>query len=212
VSVSHDTAGNFVIAFGRDPFVRFQRYASSGAELGVPTRVSSEAQTERFPAVRHDSSGGFVVAWQRYNGDGSSLGVFARPFASDGSPIAGELQVNQYTNANQYKASVAVGQSGQFLVVWESYAQDGSNAGIFLRRFASDGTALGDDFQVNHFTSYAQKVPRIASDRADNFVVVWHSLAQDGYLYGVFGRSFRLTTTVGPAPGGASKARTFRRD
>ncbi len=105
-------------------------------------------------------------------------------------PAGAEFRVNSYTPESQYQASVAWGANGQFVVVWHSLAQDGSDRGIFGRRFSAAGAPLGGEFQINSFTTGAQYRPAVASDASGNFVVVWQSLGQDGDLTGVFGQRF----------------------
>jgi len=81
---------------------------------------------------------------------------------------------------------------GSFVVVWLSRDsnQDGHNAGIFGRRYDSAGAALGAEFQVNVHTTGTQSFPRVASDDAGNFVVVWDSVGQDSDGYAVFARRY----------------------
>ena len=61
---------------------------------------------------------------------------------------------------------------------------------------AASAQPVGSEFQVNTFTSGAQ-VPRItnavAADANGNFVVVWHSIFQDGSGFGVFGQRYDST-------------------
>jgi len=63
---------------------------------------------------------------------------------------------------------------GNFVVVWNSYLQDGSSNGVFGRRFDPNCKPLSDEFQINTTTSGNQKEPSVAMDAGGNFVVVWH--------------------------------------
>ena len=47
-----------------------------------------------------------------------------------------EFQVNSYTANQQYRPAVALEPSGDFVVAWESFGQDGSEGGVFAQRFA----------------------------------------------------------------------------
>jgi hypothetical protein len=42
------------------------------------------------------------------------------------------------------------------VVVWESYVEDGSEFGVFGRRFDAAGNGLGQAFQVNTYTTGPQ--------------------------------------------------------
>ena len=44
--------------------------------------------------------------------------------------------------------AVAVGESGNFVVVWQSDGQDGSGWGVFGRRFTREGVALGGEISI----------------------------------------------------------------
>ena len=68
--------------------------------------------------------------------------LFAQPLVRVGV----ELQVNTYTTSDQRSPDVALDGDGDFVVVWTSAGQDGSQGGAFGRRFGSAGGALGSEF------------------------------------------------------------------
>src|SRR5262245_49924358 len=56
--------------------------------------------------------------------------------------------------------------------------------------------AVGSEFQINTYTTLNQQIGSdhsVAADANGNFVVVWHSLTQDGDSYGVFGQRYDST-------------------
>ena len=69
------------------------------------------------------------------------MGVFGQRYASSGSALGTEFQVNTYTTGSQSEAAVASDAAGGFVVVWSSYGQDGSSSGIFGERYAAPATA-----------------------------------------------------------------------
>ena len=91
-----------------------------------------------------------------------------------------ELQVNSYTTDAQRLPSVSLDAVGDFVVAWESNAQEGSGYGIFARRFTSAGTAQSVELQVNSRTVSNQQDPSVSLDADGDFVVVWTGSAQDG--------------------------------
>ena len=109
----------------------------------------------------------------------ATLGVCASVTLAQ-APGRGPLfQANSYTSGGQNEPSVATTtQNGDFVIVWDSFQQEGSGAGrgIFGRVFDPLGNPLTGDFQVNTYTFSDQSRPRVAGDAAGNFVVVW-----DGY-------------------------------
>ena len=48
---------------------------------------------------------------------------------------------------------------------------------------------VGPEFRVNAYTTERQQKPAVAGS-SGNFVVVWHSLNQDGSSMGVFGQRY----------------------
>jgi len=57
---------------------------------------------------------------------------------------------------------------------------------------------VGPEFQINTYTTERQELSSVAAS-ADDFVVVWHSLNQDGSSYGVYGQRYTSTgTPLGP--------------
>jgi hypothetical protein len=200
-SLSSSPAGDFVVTWASDGQdgaglgVFGQRFARTGVPLGaeiqIPVRISGH---ESHPSVAV-AAGGFVVAW--HGGppasDGSQYGIFARRFASNGTPLADEFQVNTYTPSFQANPSVAAAANGDFVVAWQSTGQDGPDKGVFGRRFSSAGTPLAAEFQVGTYTEGDQLYANVAMDTAGDFVVVWQSLYQDGDAAGVFGRRFSST-------------------
>jgi hypothetical protein len=167
------------------------RFDSSGNAIGAEFQVNAYTNNRQvFPTVSHDSSGGFVVAWESFYQDGWSYGVFARRFDSNGNPLGGDFRVNLHTPFAQSRPRISHDPSGGFVVAWQSYAQDGSGSGVFARRFDSNGDALGPDFMVNQYLTGNQFFPKIARDASGGFVVAWQSYGQDGSHYGVFARRF----------------------
>jgi hypothetical protein len=194
-AVATQQDGSFVVvwqtAFGPGNTGVFgARYGSTGDPLGGEFRISRVTTSfQGYPAVTSDGSGGFVVAWFGNAPDNGGVDLFARRYASDGSPAAPEFRVNNETSSTQRSASIAAAPNGDFVVAWQSYQQDGSQNGVFCRRYASSGAPLGLEFQVNTTTSLSQHDPSVASDGA-GFVVVWQSEGQDGDGGGSFGQRF----------------------
>jgi hypothetical protein len=203
-AVASDSSGSFVVVWnskqdGPSFGVFGQRYDGTGAPLGPEFRVNTYTTSDQlFPAVASDSFGNFVVVWQSFQ-DGSSWGVFGQRYASAGAPLGAEFRVNTYTATNQHYPDVASDAFGNFVVVWLSYTQDGSDHGVFGQRYDGTGAPFGPEFRVNTYTTSDQLFPAVASDSFGNFVVVWQGKAQDGSSYGVFGQRYDSTgAPLGP--------------
>jgi hypothetical protein len=163
-----------------------------GSELRLNTYTTS---SQLYPDLASDGNGDFVAVWGSNGQDGSSSAVIARRFDAAGVPLGPELQVNVTTQASQNAGRVSVAADGTFVVVWNSYGQDGSGLGVFGRRFSASGVPLTGELPINTYTPGDQYVPDVASDPAGNFVAVWASVDQDGSGTGIFGRRFDASGT-----------------
>ena len=195
--IAADSAGNFVVVWtsqgqdGPDLGIFGQRFASSGAPLGPEFRVNTYTTANQYiPAVASDSAGNFVVAWTNSGGGGPPADVSGQRYASNGTPLGPEFRINTYTTNVQNRPSVAAS-AGNFVVVWNSQGQDGSNLGVFGQRVASSGVPLGPEFRVNTYTTAYQDSPSVATDAAGNFVVAWaNSGGYGGVPSDLFGQRY----------------------
>ena len=73
----------------------------------------------------------------------------------DPSPVA-SFQVNTYTTDIQDDPSVGLGADGDFVVVWHSDGSSGTDSSSFSiqgQRYASDGSPVDGEIQVNAHTT-----------------------------------------------------------
>ncbi|MBN8281906.1 cadherin domain-containing protein [Zoogloea sp.] len=210
--VAMDASGNFVVVWesagqdGSSNGIYAQRYNSSGVAQGSEFRVNSTTTYDQIEAaVAMDASGNFVVAWQSWSQDlANSNGIYAQRYNSSGVAQGGEFLVNTYIADSQTEPSVAMDASGNFVIAWQSFGQDGSNEGIYAKRYNSSGVAQGSEFHVSTYTTSNQDLPVVAMDTSGNFVIVWES-AQDGSGNGICGQRYNSS---GVAQGGEFQINT----
>ena len=157
---------------------RFLRsaYDAAGVPLGTEIAVSDwSAESQLVPVVAIGNNGDFVVVWQRYQVDGSTWGILARRFRSDGTAKGDAFPVNTFTAGNQGRAEIAMDATGNFVIVWQSEGQDEFGNGVFARRYGSDGMPSGAEFQVNAVGSAHEWGPSVAMHAHGTFVVSWIS-------------------------------------
>jgi hypothetical protein len=190
-----------------------QRYSSSGGAAGGEFLVNTYTTDRQVsPAVAWMAGTGFVVAWESRNQDGTYWTVSAQRYGTTGARLGDEFRVNTYTTGNQRHPRLASDASGNFVVVWSSLLQDGSNDGVYAQRYASGGQPLGGEFQVNSYTPSRQGLPDVASDPAGNLFITWYDVQRDasftlapyfGRFYSAggarYGAEFPLST-YGPNP------------
>ena len=199
--VASQSSGSFVVVWqsGQDGSldgIFGQRYGSAGAPLGTEFRVNTYTTgNQRNASVASDADGNVVVVWQSDAQDGSSMGIFGQRYGSTGGPRGTEFRVNTYTTDFQNSPSVASDSGGNFVVVWQSFSQEGASVayasyGVFGQRYGSAGAPLGAEFRMNSYTTGGQTLPSITSDSGESFVVVWTSFEQDLDGDGVFGQRY----------------------
>ncbi|MGE0747447.1 MAG: hypothetical protein AB7K86_19460 [Rhodospirillales bacterium] len=161
-------------------------YTSTSFQFAVNASTNG---SQVMPSAAGLANGGFAVAWTLIFNDG---GVYARLFNAAGSPLTGDIQLNQYTTGQQEKVELAPLPNGSFVAAWESSGQDGDSDGIFVRRFSSSGSPLGNEMQVNTYFNSIQAYPDIASFGDGSFVVTWSSLNQvsSNSDYDIFAQRF----------------------
>lgn len=175
-----------------------QRYDGAGEPAGTEFRVNSITLGDQtFPEIAVSTAGDFIVTWSREGGTSGANTIFARRFSSAGIPVGNDFVVNESTRFNKSDPDVALDMRGNFVVVWSSYLRDGSQHGVFGRRFLSSGAPTGTEFQVNTYTTgnqsdaiLATDFARVAMEADGRFIVVWNSFGQDGSFDGIFGQRF----------------------
>ena len=107
-------------------------------------------------------------------------------YDSSGNAVGSEFKVNAYTIGTQFRPFVAMDANGGFVVTWSSISPKGSVWGIYAQRYDSSGIAVGQEFQVNSFTTKIQSNPSVAIGSNGKLIIAWTSKDQDGDGYGLF--------------------------
>lgn len=157
-------------ASGNDIYAR--RFGADGAPLGDPFRVNNRTvDQQRRAAVAALADDSFAVVW-----DTATSTVWARRFGADGAPRdPDDLPVSASAVA-QFDADIAPLPGGGFVVAWQ-YAGP-SDDGIFVRRFAADGSPAGDaSTPYDPATDPGlQENPALATGAGGALAVVWEEL------------------------------------
>jgi hypothetical protein len=163
-----DTGGPSVDIYGR-------LYAASGAAVGNEFLINTGTNICANPKVAAASDGGFMVTWGQVDTAirTNSWDIFARPFSSTGAGGTTRL-VNSFRFGDQYSPKIsAIGTD--YLVVWTSMGQDGSQEGVYGQFLHADGAAWGGELRVNTTIINGQIHPCVASDGTGRFLVAWSS-------------------------------------
>jgi hypothetical protein len=187
-------------------------FGALGSELRVNTYTAGD---QSAPAVACDAAGDSIVTWQSLDQDGSNYGVYAQRYSAAGIAEGGAFQVNSYTASVQGLPSVAMDAAGDFVIVWQSYGEDGSGFGIYAKRYNAAGVeqpppagvtrGAGNEFQVNTYTTNAQENPTVAMDSAGGFVITWQCYGEAGGGLGVYAKRYNAAGAEQSPPAGATR-------
>ncbi len=175
--ISMDATGNFVIVWddnrNNNYDIYFQRYTSTGAALGVNTKVNDDAGSDMQwnPSISMDAAGNFVVVWiDERNGNRD---IYFQRYTSTGAALGVNTLVNDdASTADQISPSILIDVAGNFVIVWHDFRDDDWD--IYFQRYTSTGAPLGVNTKVNDDAgANFQLYPTISMDAVGNFVIVW---------------------------------------
>jgi len=89
----------------------------------------------------------------------------------DGAPV----QVNTNEAGRQAARDVTILADGSFVIVWFDETGDSDDGGVFMRRYASDGTALTPAVQINALDDYRQDSPSVTALSNGGWAVAYAS-------------------------------------
>ncbi len=109
---------------------------------------------------------------------------------NEGAMLHSEFQVNTYTTNHQKTPSIA-SDGKNYLVIWNSYGQDGSVSGVFGQLLDNVNRQIGPEFQINSYTESSQSLPSVTSNGTTYLVswqsgVFWSEYSQDGSGEGIY--------------------------
>jgi hypothetical protein len=199
--IATDGNGHIVVVWTREDSVLattqkdicLQRWNASLDKEGEVQQVNTFSHgNQENPAVAMNHSGNTVVVWAHYSHPDSMYDIMGQLYSAAG-PVGDNFLVNSHFEHSQTAPSVAMAADGSFIVVWESWLQDGGDRGIYAQRFDADANRVGDEFRINSTTAFSQARPRVVYTKGGKFVVIWESWNQDSATpsgYGVFGQLF----------------------
>lgn len=167
--------------------------SAQGGETLVNTYIPFWQSSQQVTAL---SDGGWVVTWSSISQDGSNAGIYQQAYNADGSTRGGETRVNTETAGDQYEPEIVSLASGGWVVIWNSYGQDGSYIGVYQQAYNADGSTLGGEVQINTYTDDYQWQPQVAALADGGWVVTWQSNLQDGSGFGVYQQAYRADGTA----------------
>jgi hypothetical protein len=152
--------------------------ASMSGELDVLSLATKTVAHQERPRVTMLARGGAAFTWQ--SGPDSRQQVYTRVINGSGVFTDIEVPVSLRSDLSQKTPAIAGLTSGNYVVVWSSFGQDGSMQGVYGAVFGPAGQKISAEFQINQFTQYNQRNPAIAALPGGGFVVTWISEGNRG--------------------------------
>jgi hypothetical protein len=162
-----------------------------GGEFLVNTTTAGD---QASPSVAMNDSGDFAITWSSYGQDGQGWGVYAQRYDAQGLPLGGEFRASTTTAGDQRYSSVAMDDSGDLLITWETNG-NGSQGNwlVYGQQYVSGGTPLGGEFMVNTTTGYDENNASVAMNDLGDVVSAWSGYGPadpDGVFLQQFSISF----------------------
>ncbi len=177
-SIATNKSGESVIAWSdnskgtKDVYAR--RLDANGFPKGEVFQVNTTSNNDQYlPSVAINDNGDFVIVWTTKSQDGDGLGVYGRRYDSNGGYQGNEFKVNTSTTGDQWIPKVAINNNSGFVIVWQSFGQDGNDYAIIGQKFTNRGVNVGYEFIINTTSRGSQEFPDISMDSIGNFTVVW---------------------------------------
>ncbi len=131
-------------SYSGDHDVYAQLFDENGNKIGSTFRVNTYiVDSQVDPKIAVLSNNNFIITWTSWgwgniSPDGSGFGVFAQMYDLNGLKIGSEFRVNSYTNDNQRLPLISPLSEMGFIILWQSYGQDGSGYGIFGKYYLNE--------------------------------------------------------------------------
>jgi len=156
-----------------------QSFAPNGVKIGFEEYVNTSFTNGQIaPDIAMDATGNALIAWTEVTttDDGEIKGRYYDP---SGNASSGVISINTFTTGEQSLKKVAMDDSGDHIVTWESDGQDGDGSGIFSQYFDRNLIKRGDEFRVNTIASGDQLAPSVAINDLTNVTFTWHEMRTD---------------------------------
>ena len=150
-------------------------YNAAGVPLGPDFTINTNtADAQGIASVAPLPGGGFVATWQSVTPAGSGhVLLIGQRFASGGTKIGSEFQVNTATANNPLSNDVARLSDGGFVVSWIDPAPSNSGGRVVGRHYDADGNAIGGEIVIASKASGGFNNTAVTALADGAYVVSW---------------------------------------
>lgn len=159
-----------------------QRFARNGAPMGAPVRVSSDSGDFHHGARLAARGNRAVIAWTA-SAEANAAGAISARRLTGSQPQGAVLELSVGPSADH--ASVAMAPSGGFAVAWDERS-GGELEDVYVQLFDNAGVALGNAARSHLSAAGRQRMPALAADGDEAYVLAWQSYLTDATRVGIF--------------------------
>jgi hypothetical protein len=133
------------------------------------------------PKIAYEPGGNSLVVWQSDGDDGTT--VIGRVLDSLGNPVMAEFAVSSGGSAAPGHPTVTTLESGNFIVVWANWDENGGGPWIWYRLFDRNGFSLGLDQMAVNCELVAGDFPQVSPVSGGGFGVAWEMSGGAGIYF-----------------------------
>jgi hypothetical protein len=214
--IAVDASGNFVVVWqsyiaadasgitAED--IYFRLYAADGSPLTTELAANTKTSDSQLaPDVARLPTGQFGIVWTTYNDPaGNSQDAMIRCFDSAGNAISNKAEVFANTNKTEKQKNVRIaasGVTGFYLVVWDSFAEDGTTPSSWAIRGqlfnANNCGPVGAQISINSTATGDQQYADVAANSKGDFLAVWSSTQASANGYDIWARLIKYDSASG---------------
>lgn len=150
--------------------------AAAGAVFRINAATAGDQENVNLVPL---ADGNVFAVWQ--GGTGGFQRIYGRLLSASGQAIGEEQVLSAGDGEHQIDPAVAQLASGEILVAWSSYRQDGGYAyDVFARRLSAAGVPVGDEFRLNATVGMSRRSAALAALPDGRFVAGWIAEKQVG--------------------------------
>ena len=168
--------GNFVVVWesSADAGIWMREYGSAGLPLSEAKPLSSQAGGRDDPVSSHLENSSIAIAWN--STDESGDGVFWGEISVDQVESFSFEKVNQFTAGRQNVKGIEALSDRKVAVVWDSFGQDGSGYGAYLRVFDTQSETSTEEFRISPSVVGDQNIKSTLALSSGVLLVAWRDV------------------------------------
>lgn len=199
--------GSFMVGWEGASQVYVQAYNASGVAQGDAMAISNDGEwvlnTPSNIALIQLSNGQHVAAWDAKYYDRKIFGrIFNRVHANVETALyfsSTTQKLNTTDSGDQINPAVAALPNNRFVVSWSDRSgADGSSGGIFAQLYNGDFSKIGEEFQVNTYTTGWQTRSQVSAAANGNFMITWQQPSVEARLFNSAGTALGDQFNVQP--------------